>query len=328
MVATPNPSPLNPLDPAPKGKNYWVSYYDYSFVGWYAKFPDKYVEPRDYLDFLKEVLAAAEQEEVLSVVKTSLSSTYHEYYPEKYWQYQFQQGGQTYNQYLEEAFVSTGRIIAFEQLPLSSNSWPYGSTRLSYYETDGQIVEAEIEDIGALLLRLRPNEFPDDFSEGERYSHEDAQNTYKAHGSAIYFSGQKGSSVIKWTQLEAWKEIPEEIRDPEEEPVANAAYFGINLYTDIWFPWVRGLMEWTTTGKYPGKLKYFDNRELAFRHTPQLNRFLQSVKQSIEARGGHLISDCSDFYHSYGAMCSEDGILLDVELADVVAHLERNRPFQ
>jgi hypothetical protein len=283
------------------------------------------VEPREYLDFLKEVLAAAEREEVFRITWASLASDYRKNFREQDWEYQLQPGGLTYAEYMERVFVETGKLIFQGQLISCPNYQDYHAiTRLSYYETNGQFAEAEIEDIGALLLRLRPNEFPDDFPEEERYYREESLNSYKAHGSAVYFSGQQGSSLTNWTLRKAWEGIPEESRDPEAEPVAHEAYLGINLYTDIWFPWVMGMMEWTT-GKQPGKLQFFDNRELAFRHTPRLNRFLQSVKQLIEARGGCLTSDCSDFYAYYGAMCSEDGILLDVELAEVVAHLERNQ---
>ncbi len=294
------------------GKNYWVVRDEYPFVTWYATFPDRPVEPRDYLEFLKEVLAAAEREEVLHVVKASLGKSDRKYYPEQYWEYQSQPGRLTYIQYMEQVFAATGKIIAWEQLPSSPNSGRCGPTRLSYYETDGQLVEAEVEDIGALLRRLRPNEIPDDFSEEERYSRENTLDAYKAYGSALYFYGQLGSDSAEWSAHKAWEKLPKEIRNPEREPYVGEAYISIHLYTDIWFPYVTGVLEdMAKPFKYPDN-HAFDNRELALRHTPRLNRFLQSVKQLIERRGGHMSMDCSNFQQFHGSMCSDDGIILDV----------------
>jgi hypothetical protein len=296
-------------------KNYWVSREEYPFVTWSATFPNGPIEPRDYLEFLKAVLAAAEQEEVLHVVKASLRKSERKYYPEQYWEYQFQPGGLTYIQYLEQVFAATGKSIALEQLPSSGNSWPYGTTRLSYYETDGQLVEAEVEDIGALLRRLRPNEIPDGVSEKEWLTHEDYTDDdyddYKAYGSALFFYGQLGSDETEWAAFKAWENLPAGIRNPEDEPYVRETYLTINLYTDIWFPRVKGFIENIRPLSPHIAGRMFDNQELALRHTPRLNRFLQSVKKLIEERGGHMDVDCSNFQEFYGSMCSEDGIILD-----------------
>jgi hypothetical protein len=296
-------------------KNYWVSREEYPFVTWSATFPNGPIEPRDYLEFLKAVLAAAEQEEVLHVVKASLRKSERKYYPEQYWEYQFQPGGLTYIQYLEQVFAATGKSIALEQLPSSGNSWPYGTTRLSYYETDGQLVEAEVEDIGALLRRLRPYEIPDGVSEKEWLTHEDYTDDdyddYKAYGSALFFYGQLGSDETEWAAFKAWENLPAGIRNPEDEPYVRETYLTINLYTDIWFPRVKGFIENIRPLSPHIAGRMFDNQELALRHTPRLNRFLQSVKKLIEERGGHMDVDCSNFQEFYGSMCSEDGIILD-----------------
>ncbi len=296
-------------------KNYWVSREEYPFVTWSATFPNGPIEPRDYLEFLKEVLTAAEREEVLHVVKASLGSSYQKYYPEQYWEYQFQVGGLTYIQYIEKVFAATGKSIALEQLPSSGNSWPYGTTRLSYYETDGELVEAEVEDIGALLRRLRPNEIPDGVSEKEWLAHEDYRDDdyddYKAYGSALFFYGQLGSDEVEWAAFRAWEEQPEGIRNTEDKPYIRETYLTINLYTDIWFPRVKGFIENIRPLSQYVADRMFDNQELALRHTPRLNRFLRSVKKLIEERGGHMDVDCSNFQEFYGSMCREDGIILN-----------------
>jgi hypothetical protein len=291
-------------------KNYWVSRDEYSLASWYASFPDGPVEPRDYLTFLNQVLAAAQREEVLRVTQVSLGSSERQDYPEKYWDYCAQSTELSYVEYTEQVFAETGKIIALEQLESSGNSRPYGTTRLSYYETDGHLVENEVEDLGALLQDLCSNEVSEGDSEEEWGTYGDYPY-YKAIGSAIFFGGKLGTSMEKWAMLRAWESLPESIRKPDDKPYVSAAYLGIHLYTDIWFPKIKGFLERMKSPMQYGSDYMFDNTELARRHTPRLNRFLQSVQQLIEERGGSLIVDCSNFQDFYGSMCSDNGIILD-----------------
>jgi hypothetical protein len=300
-------------------KNYWVSREEYPFVTWSATFPNGPIEPRDYLEFLKAVLAAAEQEEVFRVVRAPLRKSDRKYYPEEYWDYRAQPGGPTYAQFVEQVFAETGKLILPWQLFSSPGFLEeyrvIAPGKLSYYETDGRLVEAEVEDIGALLRRLRPYEIPDGFSEEEWLAHEDYRNDnyddYKAYGSALFFYGQLGSDETEWAAFKAWENLPAGMRNPEDEPYVRETYLTINLYTDIWFPKVKGFIEniRPLSPHIPGRM--FDNQELALRHTPRLNRFLRSVKKLIEGRGGHMDVDCSNFQEFYGSMCSEGGIILD-----------------
>ncbi len=103
-------------------------------------------------------------------------------------------------------------------------------------------MEAEVEDVGALLRRLRPNEIPDGVSEKEWLAHEDYDD-YKAYGSALFFYGQLGSDEVEWAAFRAWEEQPEGIRNTEDKPYIRETYLTINLYTDIWFPRVKGFIE-------------------------------------------------------------------------------------
>jgi hypothetical protein len=61
--------------------------------------------------------------------------------------------------------------------------------------------------------------------------------------------------------------------------------------------------------------QWYDNSELALRHTPRLNRFLRRVKElTLEYGGRWELSDDqkNDIY--YWPMLSEDGIILDEDI--------------
>ena len=58
----------------------------------------------------------------------------------------------------------------------------------------------------------------------------------------------------------------------------------VTLHTDIWFPWIRGLLD----GWLDDELKTglpFDNRALAERHTPALNAFLSEARSLALSSG-------------------------------------------
>lgn len=195
----------------------------------------------------------------------------------------------------------------------------YASTRLSYYSQDGNLLEGYIDDIGTLLRHIRPFEYdlsasdlPNVHIEEDRRRKEKYINEFKAHGGALYFYGSLGRNTNDWDRYRRWETLPKEVRDPEPEPCTYTPCLGIQLYTDIWLPQVVGGLEHT---RNPGKYKHnevhlFDNRELANRHTPRLNSFLQSVKQLIEQRGGTWHYEDYDSPDEYKPMYSNDGIIL------------------
>jgi hypothetical protein len=84
---------------------------------------------------------------------------------------------------------------------------------------------------------------------------------------------------------------------------------GIYTRTNVWFPKVRG---------FPGEpWQWYDNSELALRHTPRLNRFLRRVKElTLEYGGRWELSDDQKDSISYWPMLSEDGIALDRDVLD------------
>jgi hypothetical protein len=315
MVTTPNPQSQTPLNPAPQGKNYWVCRKENPLVTWIAKFPARYVEPREFLDFVEAVLVAAEQEEVYRVLYVPSDARVCKRWPRKYWEYRADICGVPYAEFLEQAFNETGDLLSSELW--SSPGWleqyrVLAATRLSYYDRNGQVIEADVEDIGALLQQLRPLEedMDPDIDPSERPYREEHINSYKAHGAALYFYGGPGSSLTDWTLRKAWEGIPPDKRDRESKPSAYSAGLNIHLYTDIWFPWVSCPLEYVRYG-YRHAVPLFDNRELALRHTPRLNRFLNRVKQLIEQRGGSFKYDEDDITECYRPMISHEGIRLD-----------------
>lgn len=132
-------------------------------------------------------------------------------------------------------------------------------TRICYYSKDGTLREDSVDNMGALLADLRPNDV----------------NTYSIHRymravRPITIEGQlvpcKNEGIKKFVDWEF--------------------HFNIYLETDIWYPYVLGYLE---TDRMPRQL--YDNRELALCHTPRLNSFLVAVRRIILDLGGGWFFD-------------------------------------
>jgi hypothetical protein len=68
--------------------------------------------------------------------------------------------------------------------------------------------------------------------------------------------------------------------DPDYEP-DDGCCMNIELCSDIWFPRVEGCLE--RKNRFEGG---YDNSELANRHTPRLNRFLEAIHDQVIKMGG------------------------------------------
>ena len=92
-----------------------------------------------------------------------------------------------------------------------------------------------------------------------------------------------------------------------EPPVVifrGARAIRIELATDIWFPFVAGLLEAASPRMY-------DNAELAARHTPRLNAFLRDVRAAAERAGGTwALADPENYGTRYAEMTHVGGIEL------------------
>lgn len=82
----------------------------------------------------------------------------------------------------------------------------------------------------------------------------------------------------------------------------------IRLDTDLWFPRVMGMCEPIPDDE--DAPESYDNRELAARHTPRLNRFLAEVrKRTIELGGRWTMLDADGIARNYTDQWDASGIL-------------------
>ncbi len=157
--------------------------------------------------------------------------------------------------------------------------------QIAYYDLKGKLTESEVKDIGSLLCLLRPL---------------DASTAYGLmYGwPAVYISN---GLKINFQNLDysTWSSKPGKIQ------------IKFALMTDIWFPWVLGFLEDTfdLKGRY-------DNRELAFQHTPRLNAFLSKICESTLQAGGIWRLDPESSRSNLGFMLNQKGINLKANLPE------------
>jgi hypothetical protein len=177
-----------------------------------------------------------------------------------------------------------------------------GDTRVSYYESDGQIIERYVYKLGDLLQQYHKSR------EDERLWNLFAPS-YE-HG--IKF--RDCFLVRDWDDLASQKSYY----------ARNEAYLDIILTSDIWFPQVSGFFERKnpqssrphvySRGIYERDTHYkekFDNQKLANRHTPRLNRFIAAIAAKVREMGGEWTIN-PEMKDSYREMMTLTGIKLDV----------------
>jgi hypothetical protein len=134
------------------------------------------------------------------------------------------------------------------------------TTLLAYYDVAGQVVEAEVSDVCAILA-----------ADPETAQ---AMPRHPPYDGSIYLS-------------------PWYFED-------ETAELTIELWSDIWLPWV-----W---GNYLETPDFVDNRELASRHTPRFNTFLAAIRNYVTPYDGTVELDqpeANDF------QADDNGIRLD-----------------
>jgi len=119
--------------------------------------------------------------------------------------------------------------------------------RMAWYDRNDRLVEGMVEDLGEVLRSLQPQ--PDLFP--------------------------RGYMELGWAPLQV---SGVKYRYSDVAPVRSHMIhtIGFSIYSDIWFPFVVG-------SPHPAHdyIRYFDNRELAMRHTPRLNRFLADARAAV-----------------------------------------------
>lgn len=96
-------------------------------------------------------------------------------------------------------------------------------------------------------------------------------------------------------------------------------FIKISLFTDLWFPWCVGL-----NLKKPAQTKenMYDNRQLAWRHTPRLNQCLTEIRQIVLDAGGTWEIGKENVHEEYQHMVTETGI--ELGMPDDVRYLKNN----
>lgn len=148
--------------------------------------------------------------------------------------------------------------------------------RLSWYDRQDRLVDGDVEDLGALLMGLQPVEGAISRFDADSWA------PVVVSGSRLDYS----SGRLKRT-------IDEQIMT-------------FSIYSDIWFPFVLGEAHPSCDGQ-----RYFDNRELALRHTPRLNAYLSAVAQAVTARGGAWSVESDSVARTMAAWVTEQGVVLD-----------------
>jgi hypothetical protein len=182
------------------------------------------------------------------------------------------------------------------------------SGHVCYFDAHGNLAERDIEDLYELLLELRP----------------------EVAKSVRYLGWAPGPCI--------WIEGPRiDLKNPSNSAVPGTGYLFIDvqLYSDIWFPWVdgpyaRGGVEWPERSArrreefrrqnpaipsagigFVGMSRNF----LAQHHTPRLNQFLSGVHHLTKELGGNWERLGIDYTRpDYLRMTDEDGIFLDAPI--------------
>lgn len=180
-------------------------------------------------------------------------------------------GSQSFDAYLRAQARERGRVPMFPEDP-GPGPELMTPARIAFYRGDTK-VEEEVGDVGDLLRELRPDRI-------------ETCGMFMRGTSPVTVLG--GSFPLDWTR---------------------EARILVRLDTDIWFPYVMGMIEdFPEDGDKPDM---YDNRELAGSHTPRLNAFLREVRQVTLDLGGRWSKlEVEGVAVNYANMWNELGILL------------------
>lgn len=260
-------------------KNRWVSL-DNPMASWVADLSTRRHNAESLLSWLRSILTAGDECAVYSVDEAPTAG--------------FRRAiDGSLTDYIERQFNASMSIDLFQfarsgMRPVNGSRFKV-SARMAYVDADGRIAESDIDDLGMLLRNLRP---ADVASAGSRMSR---CPPIEITGPKIDFGAPERS---------IWTPKPDQVK------------VRFNIYSDIWFPWVRGLLE----DKFDVN-SWHDNRSLTQFHSPRLNRFLESAAEATRACGGTWELDEEDS-RVMAWMLTDTGIRLDVEPPGVMTYKE------
>jgi hypothetical protein len=257
-------------------KNYWTCMGDV-VAQWRADLSALWPQPELLLEWARQVTAAGDQLEVIRVLESETLG------------YRRDRDGSPLP-LLEELFdrSRTVDLFYFTAPPVPVRGvFPRSrlAGRLAYFDQEGKIQEEEVQQVGRLLVRCRP----DILKRGGAWETGGAVVSYepplRASGPQLCFSDLKRSQGIF-------------------TPKSVHVYFTTS--TDIWQPWVTGWVE-----LHRDIDSRFDNRPLAERHTPRLNAFIRRVRELTLEMGGAWYYQPDDSKFDWTRLYGEFGVCMD-----------------
>jgi hypothetical protein len=246
---------------------------DNPFATWVADLTPLRSQPESLLRFILDVLEEGARYQVLKIIEAPLLG------------YTAEHGGELgpllsklyQEHHVVDLFGFTGAAMAPGH-PQSSTA----QATLSWYDVNGRVVEGACTDLGALLARFEPapDAFPLDCLR---------------HYPPVRVTGRR-------------LEYPPGSREPKNAPLDWPPEVRFSIHSDIWFPWCFGL----THPEFDYK-RMFDNRELAGRHTPRLNAFLEAVEAKTLELGGSWQIDSDEIGTGMSPWLTAHGIDLETE---------------
>ncbi len=283
-------------------KNNWeignVNVFDYAC--WKAQFKStKMLDRMEKWKYFRGILLAGEENKISRVLETEkLGKGFEKYY------YNRIKHGVSYVEFADRLFndeEASPDILFYHAINRPIN--PRIQTKLCYYNLQNEI-EEEFCDILYLAGRLMPgfHDRLEDFATAVGIYYSDcAERLYDSDEDEIK---AKSKGMPDKDFIENGKQY-------------SASELCIALHTNIWFSWVYRIDEW---GFIDDKLvlikeaAWYDNRELARRHTPRLNKFIQQVKKLTLEMGGTWEIDLLDtelYPLQEKAKFDENGVILD-----------------
>ncbi len=271
-----------------KSRNHWCMLADKSehdLPKWTATFPSgRFATRQDIWPFVKAILEVGQQEEILQI------------FAEKAEFCQFIHDVDSGTLPMPPSECLCSELADEIEWQLKTGGTPtyirriQSMTKLSYYEKSGKVVDKYIgaQELGEILYNYHLGNL------GQYQSDYSKRFLYPDYGGLKFY----------------------ECLEPQHS--SEGSHIDIILTSDIWFPVVSGSVErkvgiWDNFGAdevayYQGG---FDNRELANRHTPRLNRFLSALAAKVAEMGGGW-SIGADVDPKYKEQMTLTGIKLDV----------------
>jgi len=219
---------------------------EHAFVTWVVDLTEVKNDPYALLSFLEKVLDAGSRHEIFTVLKAPEINFERDRDTELY---------DFLNDIFQarkvvDLFAFTGAAMA-PGTPLSSTV----QAKVAWFDANSKCTENLCSDLATVLQSLEPVEgsIPSGFMK---------------HLPPIRITG------LRLTYYDDASESSNYSTDH-----AVMIYFAI--HSDIWFPWIYGSAHPLCDHKH-----MFDNRELALKHTPRLNDFLQEVSTFVTQIGG------------------------------------------